>query len=159
MYEKAEYRMISTNAQVPTAPGARDNAPAHSNGGVEHVVSVTDAITPSGLVKGRPQVVVVGCGFAGLNAAQALADASVDVTVIDRRNHHLFAPMLYQAATAQLSPANIAQPIRGILRGQKNVSVLLADVEGKPVFRVPCLAGVGADPRLLYSSTCAIGCS
>ncbi|MDQ3549212.1 MAG: FAD-dependent oxidoreductase, partial [Chloroflexota bacterium] len=77
----------------------------------------------------RPRVVIVGCGFAGLNAAKGLADVPVRITVIDRRNHHLFAPLLYQVATAQLSPANIAQPIRGILRGQKNVNVVLGEVE------------------------------
>lgn len=77
----------------------------------------------------RPRVVIVGGGFAGLNAVKELADAPVDVTLIDRRNHHLFAPLLYQVATAQLSPANIAQPIRGILRGQKNLSVVLGEVD------------------------------
>lgn len=79
--------------------------------------------------RAKPRVVIVGCGFAGLNAAKGLADAPVTITVIDRRNHHLFAPLLYQVATAQLSPANIAQPIRGILRGQKNLNVVLGDVE------------------------------
>lgn len=76
----------------------------------------------------RPHVVIVGGGFAGLNAAKELAGAPVDVTVIDRRNHHLFAPLLYQVATAQLSPADIAQPIRGILRRQANLAVLLGEV-------------------------------
>lgn len=76
----------------------------------------------------RPHVVVVGAGFGGLYAAQALRDAPVRVTVIDRRNHHLFQPLLYQVATAVLSPADIAQPIRSILRDQENVSVLLAEV-------------------------------
>lgn len=78
---------------------------------------------------GKPQVVIIGGGFAGLNAAKGLADAPVKVTVIDRRNHHLFAPLLYQVATAQLSPANIAQPIRSILRSQKNADVVLGEVE------------------------------
>ena len=74
-----------------------------------------------------PRVVVVGAGFGGLTAARALADAPVRVTVVDRRNHHLFQPLLYQVATAALSPGDIAYPIRGILRRQKNAAVLLAD--------------------------------
>jgi NADH:ubiquinone reductase (H+-translocating) len=81
--------------------------------------------------KHRPQVVIIGGGFGGINAAQALKDADVDVTVIDRRNHHVFQPLLYQVATASLSPADIAQPIRTILRKQENViAVLLASVTG-----------------------------
>ena len=76
----------------------------------------------------RPHIVIVGGGFAGLNAAQTLADAPAQVTLVDRRNHHLFQPLLYQVATAVLSPADIAQPIRSILRDQKNIDVELADV-------------------------------
>jgi len=85
---------------------------------------------PTLATRGKPHVVIVGGGFAGLNAAKGLAEAPVKVTVIDRRNHHLFAPLLYQVATAQLSPANIAQPIRSILRKQKNANVLLGEVAG-----------------------------
>jgi len=76
-----------------------------------------------------PHVVIVGGGFAGLYAAKALADQPVRVTLVDRRNHHLFQPLLYQVATAVLSPADIAQPIRAILRDQPNATVLLAEVE------------------------------
>jgi len=76
----------------------------------------------------RPRVVIVGAGFGGLSAARALAEAPVDVTVIDRRNYHLFQPLLYQVATAGLSPADIAWPIRSILKAQSNVSVLLGRV-------------------------------
>src|SRR5262245_34538490 len=76
-----------------------------------------------------PRVVIVGGGFGGLQAAKALRDAPVRVTVVDRRNHHLFQPLLYQVATAVLSPADIAQPIRSVLRDQKNVEVVLGDVE------------------------------
>jgi NADH:ubiquinone reductase (H+-translocating) len=75
-----------------------------------------------------PHVVIVGGGFAGLEAAKAFADAAVRVTVVDRRNHHLFQPLLYQVATAVLSPADIAQPIRSVLRGQANADVALAEV-------------------------------
>ena len=79
----------------------------------------------------RPNVVIVGGGFAGLQAARALADrGDVSVTLVDRRNHHVFQPLLYQVATAALSPGDIASPIRWILRGQANVTVLLADVTG-----------------------------
>ncbi len=76
----------------------------------------------------RPHVVIVGGGFAGLYAAQGLADAPVKVTVIDRQNHHLFQPMLYQVATAALSEPDIASPIRSILRKQANTEVLMAEV-------------------------------
>jgi NADH:ubiquinone reductase (H+-translocating) len=75
-------------------------------------------------------VVVVGGGFAGLNAATGLAHLPVDVTLVDRRNHHLFQPLLYQVALAVLSPADIAQPIRSILRNQRNTEVLMDEVTG-----------------------------
>lgn len=78
----------------------------------------------------RPRIVIVGAGFGGLSAAQVLGRHDVDLTVIDRQNHHLFQPLLYQVATAGLSPADIAQPIRGILRGQKRTQVLLDSVTG-----------------------------
>ena len=77
----------------------------------------------------RARVVIVGGGFGGLQAAKALADAPVQVTLVDRRNHHLFQPLLYQVATAALSPADIAYPIRSVLRGQQNVDVVLAGVD------------------------------
>jgi len=77
-----------------------------------------------------PRVVIVGAGFGGLNAARSLAKAPVHVTVIDRRNHHTFQPLLYQVATAGLSPGEIAAPIRSILRAHDNVEVLMADVTG-----------------------------
>ena len=78
----------------------------------------------------RSHVVIVGAGFGGLTAARALARANVQVTLIDQRNHHLFQPLLYQVATAGLSPADIAAPIRSILRHDKNVRVLLDTVVG-----------------------------
>jgi NADH dehydrogenase len=74
-----------------------------------------------------PHVVIIGAGFGGLDAARALARAPVRVTVLDRHNYHLFQPLLYQVATAALSPGDIASPIRWILRHQKNVEVLLAE--------------------------------
>jgi NADH dehydrogenase len=77
----------------------------------------------------RPRVVIVGGGFAGLHAAKGLAKLPVDVTVVDRRNHHTFQPLLYQVALAVLSPADIAQPIRTILRHQSNTQVLMEEVE------------------------------
>ena len=75
-----------------------------------------------------PRVVIVGAGFAGLTAAQRLARLPVQVTIIDRKNHHTFQPLLYQVATAGLSPGEIAAPIRWILRGHANIEVLLAEV-------------------------------
>jgi NADH dehydrogenase len=77
-----------------------------------------------------PRVVIVGAGFGGLNAAQALARAQVQITVIDRKNFHTFQPLLYQVATAGLSPGEIAAPIRSILRSHKNIEVLMAEVSG-----------------------------
>src|SRR3954466_395243 len=76
----------------------------------------------------HPHVVIIGGGFGGLDAARALKDAPVRVTLLDRYNHHVFQPLLYQVATAALSPGDIASPIRWILRHQQNVEVLLADV-------------------------------
>jgi NADH dehydrogenase len=75
----------------------------------------------------RPRVVILGGGFAGLEGARALRREPVDITLIDRRNHHLFQPLLYQVATAALNPSNIAAPIRRILRRQKNVEVVLGE--------------------------------
>ena len=80
--------------------------------------------------RARPRVFIVGGGFAGLAAAKALAGAPVEVTLIDRRNHHVFQPLLYQVATASLSPADISAPIRAVLRGQTNCQVVLAEITG-----------------------------
>jgi len=76
-----------------------------------------------------PQVIIVGGGFGGLSAAKELAGKAVRVTLIDRTNHHLFQPLLYQVATAGLSPADIAQPILHILRDAKNIEVMLGEVD------------------------------
>lgn len=92
----------------------------------------------------RPRVVVIGCGFGGLWAARALRRAPVDVTVIDRTNHHLFTPLLYQVATAGLSAPSIAAPIRHILARQRNATVLLGAVNGiDPARRAVSLQGGG----------------
>jgi len=76
-----------------------------------------------------PQVLIIGGGFGGLSAARTLRNAAVRVTLVDRRNHHVFQPLLYQVATATLSPADIAAPIRWILRRTRNVRVLLGEAE------------------------------
>ena len=103
---------------------------------------------------GPPRVVVVGAGFGGLAAARALARANARVLVVDRRNHHLFQPLLYQVATAALSPGDIAYPIRSILRRQGNADVLLADVTGIDVARreLKTSAGPVAYDRLVLAA-------
>src|SRR5215469_12995633 len=83
--------------------------------------------TPS---KSTPRVVIVGAGFGGLNAARSLARAKVQITIVDRKNHHTFQPLLYQVATAGLSPGEIASPIRAVFRSHPNVISLLEEVEG-----------------------------
>src|ERR1700704_3141509 len=79
-------------------------------------------------VSSVPHVLIIGGGFGGLTAAKALTNAPVRVTLLDRHNHHLFQPLLYQVATATLSPGDIASPIRWILRRARNMQVLLGDV-------------------------------
>src|SRR5437868_14550262 len=78
-------------------------------------------------VSKRWRIIIVGGGFGGLRAAQALKSAPIEVTLIDRRNYHLFQPLLYQVATGSLSPGEIAAPLRSVLRRQKNASVLLGE--------------------------------
>ena len=97
----------------------------------------------------KAHVVIVGAGFGGLHAAKGLAAAPFDVTVIDRHNYHLFQPLLYQVATAGLSPADIASPIRSILREQKNTKVILANVSGVDVSAREVLA---EDHRIPYDT-------
>src|SRR5258708_30912945 len=105
--------MRAPGSTTAMAPAERERAAAVSAGRVA-----------------RPKVVIIGAGFGGLSAARALGKAPVDVTLIDRHNYHLFQPLLYQVATAGLSPADIAMPIRAILRAQKNTTVLLGRVTG-----------------------------
>src|SRR5579875_1702222 len=93
-----------------------------------------------------PRVVIVGAGFGGLEAARGLRHAPVRVTVIDRSNHHLFQPLLYQVATAGLSPAEISAPIRAVLRHQANAEVFLAEVTGVDVAGKRVLLGDEAVP-------------
>src|SRR5258707_6891586 len=78
----------------------------------------------------RPRVVIVGAGFGGLEAARALAHTAAEVVVIDAKNHHTFQPLLYQVATAALSPAAIAWPIRNLLKTQANAQVMMTRVTG-----------------------------
>lgn len=100
-----------TSAQDRTVGEAHQGEPVE---GVEHL----------------PRVFIVGGGFAGLSAARALAKAPLRVTLVDRRNHHVFQPLLYQVATASLSPADISAPIRTVLRSQQNCEVVLAEITG-----------------------------
>ncbi len=78
----------------------------------------------------RPKIVIVGAGFGGMSAVKRLRRVRADITIVDRQNHHLFQPLLYQVATAAISPAEIAWPIRRVLRKQKNVTVLMAEARG-----------------------------
>jgi len=77
---------------------------------------------------GRPRIVVIGAGFGGIEAAKALHAVAADVIVVDRQNHHCFQPLLYQVATAALSPADVAWPIRHMLAHQQNATVLMEEV-------------------------------
>ncbi|MGA7328111.1 MAG: NAD(P)/FAD-dependent oxidoreductase [Rhodomicrobium sp.] len=95
---------------------------------------------------GRAKVVIVGAGFGGLSAAYALRNAPVDITILDRHNYHCFQPLLYQVATAALSPADIAWPIRRLFRSRPNVTVLLAEVTGVDPRAGTVFAGLEAFP-------------
>jgi NADH dehydrogenase len=103
----------------------------------------------------RKRVVVVGAGFGGLNAARALAKLPVEITVVDRKNHHVFQPLLYQVALAVLSPADIAQPIRSVLRDHKNIEVVMEEVVGfdTVVQRVHLKSGVQLEYDYLVLAT------
>lgn len=111
----------------PTSVLAAPLDPAE-RAGAEHAARAALDVARAG--RRRPHVVIVGGGFGGLRAARGLAKADVDVTLVDRTNHHLFQPLLYQVATAVLAPSDITIPIRYVLRGQRNATVLMADVRG-----------------------------
>jgi len=96
----------------------------------------------------RPRVVVIGGGFGGLHAAIGLANEAVDVTIVDRRNYHLFQPLLYQVALAVLSPGDIGQPIRSVVRKYRNIQVLMDEVVGFDV--PPSLVNLKSGTKLEY---------
>src|SRR5258708_31362277 len=93
----------------------------------------------SATTAGDPRIIIVGGGFGGLAAAGALRKAQARVLLIDKTNHHVFQPLLYQVATSILAPEHIAAPIRHVLRGQANTTVIQATVTGVDVQRKACL--------------------
>ena len=124
--------MTDRTTTEPAAPDTSDASSASS-------VSDARALAVVAARTGRPRVVIIGGGFGGLTAAQHLKHADVDVTLVDRVNHHLFQPLLYQVATAVLAPSDITVPIRWVLRKQRNALVLMAeardiDVDRRVVF-------------------------
>src|SRR5437763_7454751 len=114
-------------------------------------------------MEGRDQhrVVVVGGGFGGLQAVNKLRRAPVEVTLVDRRNFHLFQPLTYQVATGALSPGEIAYPLRAIFKRHRNVRVVLAEVAGFDLERrelqLSSVAGVPAPPTLAYDTLIVAG--
>lgn len=119
----------SPTASQNSSPSDKKPQDPVSVGSVSPKAPSPKALSPD---KGRrrPRVVIIGGGFAGLNAAKALRRAPVDVVLVDRTNHHVFQPLLYQVATAALSPRDIGRPLRDVLRRQSNASVLMANVVG-----------------------------
>jgi NADH:ubiquinone reductase (H+-translocating) len=107
------------------------------------ILEYTESVFYEGNEMKRPKVVIIGGGFAGLNVAKSLKKADLDILLIDKTNHHLFQPLLYQVATAALSPGDIAMPIRDILRKQENTSVLMGDVEAVDKEKKEILLGSG----------------
>ncbi|HEV7714106.1 MAG TPA: NAD(P)/FAD-dependent oxidoreductase [Steroidobacteraceae bacterium] len=112
-------------------------------------MSTTQESLPMAGKPGRSRVVIVGCGFGGLFCARELKGAPVELVVVDRNNYHLFQPLLYQVASAALAPADIAQPIRTILRGQTNAFVMLGEVERVALDR-QCIFVNGAEVSYDY---------
>src|SRR5512132_3206297 len=112
-------------------------------------------------MSGKHHVVVVGGGFGGLQAVRRLRHAPVDVTLIDRRNFHLFQPLVYQVATGALSASEIASPLRGIFKGDENVRVLLGEVTGFDLAArqviVDGLPNAGAARKIPYDSLVVAG--
>src|SRR5882672_1411574 len=99
------------------------------------IASAQQATPPLKMIDKTPRIVIVGAGFGGLAAAKALKDARARVTVIDRTNHHVFQPLLYQVATAVLAPGQIGAPIRAVLSKHENTTVIEAIVTGVDVAR------------------------
>ena len=120
--------------------------PPHRHGDGEALCDASAAARESE----KPHVVIIGAGFGGLSAAKTLAGADVSVTVVDRRNHHLFQPLLYQVATAALSPAQVAAPIRSILRKQRNATILLGEVVGIDTNRREVRLAGNHAPRIAF---------
>ena len=117
----------------PAGTPTTDGTPPHQDGGRPDAARMAIAAdldrTPSAYA-GRRRIVIVGGGFGGLACGRALGGADVDVTLVDRRNHHLFQPLLYQVSTAALSPADIAAPIRQVVARARNIGVVMAEVVG-----------------------------
>src|SRR5258706_2078914 len=112
-------------------PAAMSSKGAGSGRMADRVYRARLGITMTNMPTGRHRVLIVGGGFGGLYAAKELGrDERVEVTLVDRRNHFLFAPLLYQVATGAVSPGDIAQPLRSILRKQRNTTVLLGEAVG-----------------------------
>ena len=103
----------------------------------------------------RKRVVILGAGFAGLRAAQTLAKQAIDITIVDRRNHHTFQPLLYQVALAVLNPSDIAQPIRAVFRHHANVEVLMDEAISFDTDRKRVDLRSGAQLNIRTRSTCA----
>jgi len=124
---------------------AREAERAQAKAEVRQAASAP-GIGPSKGDSSRPRVVIVGAGFGGLEAARALANVDVDITLIDRRNFHLFQPLLYQVATAALSPGDIAWPIRSVFRRFQNITILMASVTGIDVKTASVTDGTATIP-------------
>jgi NADH dehydrogenase len=140
---------MSTTVDLPTPSSASPSISPQA----AQPISRPD-LSPADTRYALPHVVIIGGGFGGLNAARALRNAPVRVTLLDRRNHHVFQPLLYQVATAGLSPGDIASPIRWILRRQRNVRVLLGEAKSIDVEtrHVVLDAGVIAYDYLIVAS-------
>ena len=117
----------SDTTSTVTGAAAAASAPAAAGAALEAETGAAAATEPAGR---RHRVVIVGGGFGGLYAAKGLAEAPVEITLVDRANHHLFQPLLYQVATGILAEGDVAPALRSVLRGQANVKVLLAEVTG-----------------------------
>jgi NADH:ubiquinone reductase (H+-translocating) len=132
---RGQRTIIGAERNMATRVQHRPNTAAEVSGEALGVRALGRAEQLDAVPLGRPRVVILGGGFGGLTAAKTLRKAAVDVTVLDRTNHHLFQPLLYQVATAVLPPSDIMSPIRFLLRKQKNTVVLLAEAHAVDVER------------------------